>query len=65
MRVRPDGKNIVIAWIYFEKAYDIVLQSWIINCLKMYKISDRSHKLYRENHENLESGIDSRRKNLN
>ena len=23
-----------------QKAYDMVLQSWIINCLKMYKISD-------------------------
>ena len=38
-------------------------QSWIINCLKMYKISHEV-KLYRENHENLESGINSRRKKL-
>ena len=45
----------------YKKAYDMVPQSWIINCLKMYKISD---KLYRENHENLESGIDSRREKL-
>ena len=25
---------------WLEKAYDMVPQSWIINCLKMYKISD-------------------------
>ena len=28
-----------MAWIDHKKAYDMVLQSWIINCLKMYKIS--------------------------
>ena len=32
-------KNLVIAWIDYKKAYDMVPQSWIINCLKMYKIS--------------------------
>ena len=30
-----------MAWIDYEKAYEMVLQSWIINCLKMYKISDK------------------------
>ena len=29
-----------MAWINYKKAYDIVPQSWIINPLKMYKISD-------------------------
>ena len=33
-------KNLGMAWIEYKKAYDIILQSWIINCLKMYKISD-------------------------
>ena len=28
-----------MAWIDNKKAYDMVPQSWIINCLKMYKIS--------------------------
>ena len=27
-----------MAWIDYKKAYDMVPQSWIINCLKMYKI---------------------------
>ena len=29
-----------MTWIDYKKAYDMVPQSWIINCLKMYKISD-------------------------
>ena len=32
-------KNITMAWIDYKKAYDMVPQSWIIQCLKMYKIS--------------------------
>ena len=28
-----------MAWIGYKKAYDMVPQSWIIKCLKMYKIS--------------------------
>ena len=32
-------KNLAMPWIYYKKAYDMVPQSWIINCLKMYKIS--------------------------
>ena len=32
-------KNLAIALIDYKKAYDMVPQSWILNCLKMYKIS--------------------------
>ena len=32
-------KNLAMAWIDFEKAYDMVPQCWIIQCLKMYKVS--------------------------
>ena len=35
-------KNLAMAWIDDKKAYDIVPKSWIINCLKMYKISDEA-----------------------
>ena len=28
-----------MAWIDYKKAKGFVLQSWIIDCLKMYKIS--------------------------
>ena len=54
-------KNLPMAWIDNKKAYDMVPQSWIINCLKMYKIC---HKLYQENHENLDSETDSMREKL-
>ena len=32
-------KNLTMVWIDNKKPYDMVPQSWIINCLKMYKIS--------------------------
>ena len=32
-------KNLAMAWIDYKKAYDMVPQSWILHCLKMYKIS--------------------------
>ena len=56
-------KNLPMALIDYKKACDIVPHSCIINSLKKYKISHEV-KLYRQNHENLESGIDSRRKKL-
>ena len=28
-----------MAWINYKKAYDMLPQSWILHCLKMYKIS--------------------------
>ena len=36
---RNRRKNLAMASIDYKKAYDMVPQSWIINCLKMYKIS--------------------------
>ena len=38
-------KNLAMAWIEYKKAYDMVPQSWIINCLKMYKISHETINL--------------------
>ena len=57
-------KNLAIGWIDYIKAYDMVVQSWIINCLKMYKISV-SHKVYQKYHGKLENWTDSRWKKLN
>ena len=31
-------KNLAFAWIDYKKANDMVPQSWIVHCLKMYKI---------------------------
>ena len=36
---RTKRKNLAMAWIDNKKAYDMVPQSWIIHCLKIYKIS--------------------------
>ena len=33
-------KNLAMVWIDYKKAYDMVPHSWMINSLKMYKISD-------------------------
>ena len=59
-RVKRD-ENVAMAWISDKRAYDMVLQNWIIDCLKMYKISGA---VYRGNHEKPENGTDSRRKKL-
>ena len=37
---KTQQKNLAIAWIDYKMEYDMVPQIWIINCLKMYKISD-------------------------
>ena len=37
---RLNKNNLAMACIDYKKAYDMVPQSWIINCLKMHKISD-------------------------
>ena len=51
-------ENLAMAWIDYKKAYDMVPQS--SKCTK-YQMKS---KLYQENHENLESGNDNRRKKL-
>ena len=35
-----EAENIVMSWIH-NKNYDMVSQTWIIQCLKIYKISDK------------------------
>ena len=45
-------KNLAMAWIDCKKAYDMVPQSSIINCLKMYKISHETINFIEKKHEN-------------
>ena len=45
-------KNLAMAWIDYKKAYDMVPQSWIINCLKMYKISHEIINFIEKNMKN-------------
>ena len=39
-------KNLAMALIDYKKAYDMIPQSWIINCLKMYIISEEVINLF-------------------
>ena len=39
----------------YKKAYDIVQQSWIIDGLKLYKISDEDRKIRHANNEKQKS----------
>ena len=36
---KTSRKNLAMVWIHYKKAYDMVPQSWILHCLKMFKIS--------------------------
>ena len=38
---------------YYKKANDMVSQTWIIDCVKMYKISDKVIKFITESMKNL------------
>ena len=40
-RSQNEAENIAMSWIDYEKTYDVVLQTWIIECPEMYKISDK------------------------
>ena len=53
-------ENLAMAWIDNKNVYDMVPQSWILHCLKKYKILDEFVQFI----EILESGIDSRRTKL-
>jgi len=35
---RRRGRNLCMAWVDYQKAYDSVPHSWIVQCLKLYKI---------------------------
>ena len=58
-----ETKNIALAWIDNKKAYDMVSQSWIINCLTMLKISAEVIKFIKNTIENwrvdLTAGVKS------
>ena len=38
--VRKRRKNIAMGWIDYKKAYDMIPHSWILECLRMFKISE-------------------------
>ena len=46
------GKNEVIACIDYKKAYDMIPQSLIIHCLKLYKIANEVIKFFKKTMKN-------------
>ena len=51
--IYPQGElnvteNVAMVWINTKNTYDMVPQSWIINCLKTYKLSDKVIKFIAE-----------------
>lgn len=44
-QVKTKSRNISLAWIDYKKAFDSVPHSWLIEILKIYKISDMTIKL--------------------
>ena len=57
-------KNVTIAWIESKKANYIVQQTWIIDCLKMYKISDKIINFIMNAVENWRAELTSERHTL-
>ena len=53
-----------MAWIDHKKVYILVPQSWIVDCLKMYKISEKFMKFITEAMKKIEWGIGSWGKNF-
>ena len=37
--VKSRNKNLAMAWIDYKKAYDVVLQPWIIECLDLFGVA--------------------------
>ena len=52
-------KNLVMAWIEYRKAYNMVLQSWIIRSLKLYLISNEIIKFIEKTRKKKASRTDS------
>ena len=48
-------KKLAMTWIDYKMAYDMVPQSWIMHCLKKYKISHEVINSIKKKHEKLES----------
>ena len=59
-------KNLPMASTDYKKVYDLVPQSWIIDCLQMYKLSGEVIKFIENTiKKKLESRTSSRRQKLN
>ena len=39
------NKNLAMAWIDYKKVYDMVPQSWIIECLNLFEVAENIKSL--------------------
>ena len=56
--------DVVRAWIDNKKVYDIVPQSWIVECLKKYNIPDKDIRFITEAKKNKKVELTARGKPL-
>ena len=57
-------KNLDMARVDYKTAYNMVPQSWIIDCLKMYKIYDEGIKFIENTMKKWKVKMTARRKSL-
>ena len=65
LKVSKRWKIVAMAWIDHEKANDMVPQSWIIEYLKMYRISDKVIKFIIKAMKNFKVELTTREKRGN
>ncbi len=51
-----ETENVAMAWFNYNNAFDMVLESWIKDCFKIYNIVDRVIKFTMETMKNWITG---------
>ena len=57
-------KNLAMAWVDYRKAYDLVLHSWILECLELNQISENIKKFIENTMKNWATELTSCGENL-
>ena len=57
-------KNLTIAWVDYRKAYDLVPQSWMLECLDLRQISEKIKKFIENAMKNWATELTSCGENL-
>lgn len=50
-------KNLIIAWLDYKKAYDMIQHLWINECLRVFTIADNRRDFISYKHEEIEIDI--------
>ena len=62
--VKMRKQNLSMAWIDYKKAYDMVLYSWIIDCLETVEINEKIRRFLAESMKSCRVEFISRQENL-